>query len=66
MNSKDLVGREIKTINGDAKILSANFVKLLTNMSDLSIIKIVEIKTEDDVFKMDIKDAIKVLKEPKT
>jgi hypothetical protein len=63
MNSKDLVGREIKTSNGSAKILSANFVKLLTNMNDLSIIKIVEIKTEDDVFKMDIKDAIKALKE---
>ncbi|MFT6991873.1 MAG: hypothetical protein ACJASL_003870 [Paraglaciecola sp.] len=65
MNSKDLVGREIKTSNGSAKILSANFVKLLTNMNDLSIIKIVEIKTKGDVFKMDIKDAIKALKEGK-
>jgi hypothetical protein len=63
MNSKDLVGREIKTSNGNAKILSANFVKLLTNMCDLSIIKIVEIKTENEVFKMDIKDAIKALKD---
>ena len=62
MNSQSLVGKEIKTTLGNTSILSSKFISLKTNMSDMSIIKIVEIKTSLGVFQMDMNDVIKSLK----
>ena len=62
MNSQSLVGKEIKTTLGNISILSSKFISLKTNMSDMSIIKIVEIKTSVGVFQVDMNDVIKSLK----
>ena len=62
MNSQSLVGKEIKTTLGNTSILSSKFISLKTNMSDMSIIKIVEIKTSVGVFQVDMNDVIKSLK----